>query len=127
MYRVDVVFKPDVYGTFRQTIVFDFGEDIKLMKNVSVEVIPSPDTEMDEKNAAESGRLSASPPPDIGSSYRAGVTWNFGNAEVVDGMTGEKVPSQKLGFALIGKPKVDSLDAVPEPLSISNYKERMSK
>jgi hypothetical protein len=127
MYRVDLVFKPDVYGTFRQTVVFDFGDEVKAMRNVSVEVVPPPDNEVEEKGSSTDPDRSTTPSFEIGSSYRAGVTWNFGNAEVVDGMTGEKVPMSKLGFALIGKPKMDHADAMKEPLSLENYKERMSK
>ena len=40
-----VVFKTDIYGTFRQTIVFDFGVEMILMREVQVESAPATDPE----------------------------------------------------------------------------------
>ncbi|GFS08344.1 helicase with zinc finger domain 2 [Elysia marginata] len=45
VYRVKVVFKTDIYGTFRQSIVFDFGVDAVLMREVQVESAPASDAE----------------------------------------------------------------------------------
>ncbi|XP_012946925.1 probable helicase with zinc finger domain [Aplysia californica] len=45
VYRVKVVFKTDIYGTFRQTIVFDFGVEMILMREVQVESAPATDPE----------------------------------------------------------------------------------
>ena len=45
VYRVKVVFKTDIYGTFRQSIVFDFGVDAILMREVQVESAPASDAE----------------------------------------------------------------------------------
>lgn len=40
-----VVFKTDIYGTFRQSIVFDFGVEAILMREVQVESAPAADPE----------------------------------------------------------------------------------
>ncbi|KAI8742129.1 helicase with zinc finger domain [Biomphalaria glabrata] len=45
VYRVKVVFKTEIYGTFRQSIVFDFGVEVILMKEVQVESAPATDLE----------------------------------------------------------------------------------
>uniref|UniRef100_A0A0B7B1B5 C3H1-type domain-containing protein n=1 Tax=Arion vulgaris TaxID=1028688 RepID=A0A0B7B1B5_9EUPU len=45
VYRVKIVFKTDIYGTFRQTIVFDFGVEAILMREVQVESAPATDPE----------------------------------------------------------------------------------
>ncbi|XP_059155156.1 probable helicase with zinc finger domain [Physella acuta] len=45
VYRVKVVFKTDIYGTFRQSIVFDFGVEAILMREVQVESAPATDAE----------------------------------------------------------------------------------
>lgn len=45
VYRVKVVFKTDIYGTFRQSIVFDFGVDVILLREVQVESAPASDAE----------------------------------------------------------------------------------
>ena len=39
------MFKTDIYGTFRQTIVFDFGVDMILMREIQVESAPASDPE----------------------------------------------------------------------------------
>jgi hypothetical protein len=41
-YKIKVTFSTDIYGTFRQSIVFDFGTFPVSVKHISVEVIPSP-------------------------------------------------------------------------------------
>jgi hypothetical protein len=65
---------------------------------------------------------------DNSSRYRMGGTWNFGNADLVDGSTGEKVDLSKLGFILAnGKSQsAEFPSALVEPLTKQNYKERMS-
>lgn len=39
-HRVKVVFTTDIYGTFRQAVVFDFGTEPSLVKHLCVDVIP---------------------------------------------------------------------------------------
>ncbi|XP_014771741.1 probable helicase with zinc finger domain [Octopus bimaculoides] len=43
VYRIKVVFKTNIYGTFRQIIVFDFGTDPLLSKEMHVESAPIPE------------------------------------------------------------------------------------
>ncbi|XP_060071826.1 probable helicase with zinc finger domain [Ylistrum balloti] len=45
VYRIKVVFKTDIYGTFRQTLVMDFGTDPVLSRELQVESAPITDTE----------------------------------------------------------------------------------
>ncbi|WAQ96244.1 HELZ-like protein [Mya arenaria] len=45
VYRVKVVFKTDIYGAFRQTLVFDFGSEPVLSRDMHVESAPVTDTE----------------------------------------------------------------------------------
>ncbi|KAF5286682.1 hypothetical protein FQA39_LY16165 [Lamprigera yunnana] len=40
-YEVSIAFKTDIYGTFRQSVTFDFGYEPVLVKNVCVDVIPA--------------------------------------------------------------------------------------
>lgn len=40
-YQITIGFKTDIYGTFRQTVVFDFGCEPVLAKNLCVDVIPA--------------------------------------------------------------------------------------
>lgn len=44
-HRVKVVFSTDIYGTFRQSIVFDFGTEPVLVKHFCVDVIPITDAD----------------------------------------------------------------------------------
>lgn len=44
-HRVQVLFSTDIYGTFRQTVVFDFGTEPVLFKNLCVDVIPVTDAD----------------------------------------------------------------------------------
>lgn len=44
-YRVKVDFQTDIYGTFRQAVVFDFGSQPVLVKHLCVEVIPTNEAE----------------------------------------------------------------------------------
>lgn len=44
-HRVKVVFSTDIYGTFRQTVVFDFGTEPVLVKHFCVDVIPITDAD----------------------------------------------------------------------------------
>lgn len=39
-HRVKVAFNTDIYGTFRQSVVFDFGSEPVLVKHLCVDVIP---------------------------------------------------------------------------------------
>lgn len=43
VHHVTVVFSTDIYGTFRQSIVFDFGSSPALVKHLCVDVIPVTD------------------------------------------------------------------------------------
>ena len=44
IYEVNVKFKTDIYGTFRQSIVFSFGTDPPYFRqDLCVEVTPQPD------------------------------------------------------------------------------------
>ncbi|XP_055529882.1 probable helicase with zinc finger domain isoform X2 [Wyeomyia smithii] len=45
-HRVKVVFNTDIYGTFRQAVVFDFGHEPVLVKHLCVDVVPV--TEVDK-------------------------------------------------------------------------------
>lgn len=44
-HRVKVIFSTDIYGTFRQSIVFDFGTEPVLVKHICVDVIPVTDAD----------------------------------------------------------------------------------
>lgn len=44
-HRVKVVFSTDIYGTFRQSVVFDFGAEPVLVKHICVDVIPVTDVD----------------------------------------------------------------------------------
>lgn len=44
-HRVKVVFSTDIYGTFRQSVVFDFGTEPVLVKHFCVDVIPTTDAD----------------------------------------------------------------------------------
>lgn len=44
-HRVKVVFSTDIYGTFRQSVVFDFGTEPVLVKHFCVDVIPITDAD----------------------------------------------------------------------------------
>lgn len=44
-HRVKVIFLTDIYGTFRQTAVFDFGTEPVLVKHFCVDVIPVTDAD----------------------------------------------------------------------------------
>lgn len=44
-YSVKVSFSTDIYGTFRQSVVFDFGSDPVLVKHVCVDVVPIDDVD----------------------------------------------------------------------------------
>jgi hypothetical protein len=41
-YKIKVTFSTEIYGTFRQSIVFDFDTFPVTVKHISVEVVPSP-------------------------------------------------------------------------------------
>lgn len=44
-HRVKVSFSTDIYGTFRQSIVFDFGSEPVLVKHLCVDVVPVTDAD----------------------------------------------------------------------------------
>ncbi|XP_056643763.1 probable helicase with zinc finger domain [Diorhabda sublineata] len=44
-YRIKVVFTTGIYGTFRQSVVFDFSSEPVLVKHICVDVVPDPDLE----------------------------------------------------------------------------------
>ncbi|XP_059608674.1 probable helicase with zinc finger domain [Phlebotomus argentipes] len=44
-HRVKVVFTTEIYGTFRQSVVFDFGTEPVLVKHLCVDVIPVADAD----------------------------------------------------------------------------------
>lgn len=123
-YKIDVKFKPNIYGTFRQNVIFDVGQDLKVVKKLVVEVVP-PDDSTDASGDVEA--TCSSPTFDENSSFQVGGTWNFGNADIVDGFTGDKVAASKLGFALINGSKPEGLPStLSEPLNKHQYKEIMS-
>nr|XP_023024171.1 probable helicase with zinc finger domain isoform X1 [Leptinotarsa decemlineata] len=44
-YRIKVVFTTGIFGTFRQSVVFDFSSEPVLVKHLCVDVVPDPDLE----------------------------------------------------------------------------------
>lgn len=44
-HRVKVIFSTDIYGTFRQSVVFDFGNEPVLVKHFCVDVVPITDAD----------------------------------------------------------------------------------
>lgn len=48
-HRVKIVFSTDIYGTFRQSVVFDFGTEPVLIKHICVDVIPVTDVDNIQK------------------------------------------------------------------------------
>ncbi|RZF36020.1 hypothetical protein LSTR_LSTR005836 [Laodelphax striatellus] len=44
-HRVRVAFKTDIYGTFRQSVVFDFGAEPVLVRHLCVDVVPVTDAD----------------------------------------------------------------------------------
>lgn len=44
-HRVRVGFKTEIYGTFRQSVVFDFGTEPVLVKHLCVDVVPVTDVD----------------------------------------------------------------------------------
>ncbi|GAB0089527.1 C3H1-type domain-containing protein [Sergentomyia squamirostris] len=59
-HRVKVVFTTEIYGTFRQSVVFDFGTEPVLVKHLCVDVIPVADadkiTEIKKEIVLSSGK-----------------------------------------------------------------------
>lgn len=47
-YKISVIFKTSIFGTFRQSVVFDFFTEPVLVKHLCVDVVP--DTDMDKIN-----------------------------------------------------------------------------
>ncbi|CAL8138318.1 unnamed protein product [Orchesella dallaii] len=124
-YKVNVAFIPEVYGNFQQSVIFDIGSDPKIVRNISVDVVAPLDSEAD-KVPCEGTSTS---PVDRSKVYRTNIPWNFGNAEMIDGNSGEKVSSEKLGFALISGSSLSKpesfMENTKDPLSKEHYKERM--
>ncbi|KAK3583585.1 hypothetical protein CHS0354_039403 [Potamilus streckersoni] len=58
VYRVKVLFKTDIYGTFKQTLVFNFGCEPVLSREMEVQSAPITDLEMvtQELQLSEQGR-----------------------------------------------------------------------
>lgn len=52
------MFKTDIYGTFRETLVFDFGSEPVLSRDMHVESAPVTDTEkvLSEIRLSQQGR-----------------------------------------------------------------------
>lgn len=131
-YSVTVKFTPELLGKFRQSVVFDFGYEPKPVRNIGAEVYPPADDEEIAGGGDTADGTEITPP---GGGEEEGTvtkgpkgTWNFGNAEIVNGGTGERVPSQCLGFALInGVMKHSVVSETKEVLTRENYKEKMSK
>lgn len=44
-HRVRISFKTDIFGTFRQSVVFDFGTEPVLVKHLCVDVVPVSDAD----------------------------------------------------------------------------------
>ena len=44
-HRIKVGFKTEIYGTFRQSVVFDFGSEPVLVKHLCVDVVPVTDVD----------------------------------------------------------------------------------
>lgn len=44
-HRVKIAFSTDIYGTFRQSVVFDFGDEPVLVRHICVDVIPVTDAD----------------------------------------------------------------------------------
>jgi len=133
-YTVEVICTPDVFGTFRQTILFDFGGEPKLIRNISVEVVPPLDEDCQRTTppAPKTGEKMTSSL--FASNLKTRGTWNFGNADIVDSLTGERVESSKLGFALMTTPATRNRDPVvgdsrehQHLLTKENYRDRMRK
>ena len=51
-YSIKIAFKTDIYGTFRQSVVFNFGSDPYLRQDLCVDVTP-PASEDDENKLKE--------------------------------------------------------------------------
>lgn len=45
VHKVEVTFSTKLYGTFRQTVLFDFGQEPVLAKHICVDVVPVKDAE----------------------------------------------------------------------------------
>jgi hypothetical protein len=135
-YSIEIIFTPEVFGTFRQTVVFDFKGKPKVAKEIVVEVVPRLDEESkletDESMDQQASKNEPNTSNMFGRNLKTRGTWHFGNADIVDSTTGIRVSSNKVGFALMTSPTLSKIENQPEkqlqcPLTKDNYKERMRK
>lgn len=120
MYKVDVCFKPSIFGKFGQAILFDCGDELKYIRNITVTVEAREDKATDADDATCTT-------PNLDKIFRSqrNDIWNFGNSDIVDSFTGDKVSFTQLGFASLGEHKVEQNVSLSDPLTLDNYKERM--
>ena len=52
-YLVQVCFESNIFGTFRQSVIFNFGSEPFLRKDLCVQVIPKDDHELEEDEEAK--------------------------------------------------------------------------
>ena len=137
-YSIEVIFTPEVFGTFRQTVVFDFKGLPKLAKEIVVEVVPPAEEESKLEtgmsNELQGDKVEANSSNVMGRNLRTRGTWNFGNADIVDSVAGLRVSSDKVGFALMTSPTPTMARIENQierelqcQLTKENYKERMRK
>lgn len=69
-HRVKIVFSTDIYGTFRQSVVFDFGNEPILVKHLCIDVVPV--TEYDKIQEIRNDILSLSK-----------LRWDASNASII--------------------------------------------
>jgi hypothetical protein len=69
-HRVKIVFSTDIYGTFRQSVVFDFGVEPILVKHLCIDVVPV--TEYDKIQEIKNEIL-----------LSANERWNESNATII--------------------------------------------
>jgi len=137
-YSIEIVFTPEVFGTFRQTVCFDFKGKPKIAKEIIVEVVPPADEDK-QSDAGASNDIQAEKIDAVnsvnsmfGRNLKSKCTWNFGNAEIVSSVNGQRATSDMVGFALMTSPTLPKIENQPEKelqcqLTKENYKERMRK
>lgn len=113
VYRVKVAFSNDIYGTFKQRIVFDFGTRPALAKQISVETTP-----IIEKDKASSCQLTIS------------KRWIQENVTIVPFESRSFFSKDEQSFLDAFKPPNPEHYTIPASLkhcelSLENYKERM--
>ena len=147
---IEVSFETTVFGTFKQTLVFDLKErlkdsnetppkKIKVLRELQADVVLSDDmnyVDPDVFPTKELGfeKVNAATKTDVRTGGRPRIlnqstTWNFGNSEIVDSFSGNKVCSTKVGFALIssGRPSPETVANVQDILTKHNYKDKMRR